>query len=317
MSNKRNWVRIPFAIVLIVVLILSSLLFNDDVTCYAKAKKTHKKAVKVVTYKNFSDAVTNLRQAAVNTQTVNFRFKMKKTSSAEAIAERLWKKMEYDNGTSKRGDYYKYDIEGRVYYGDFNEHKKKIGKQYWFYGKLAPDEKGEAARIKKANKMMKTAEDQIRRENPNADQAHLVLAIHDYIILNTEYADSDLPHYGEYYVWSAFLNKQIVCIGYAGTFYQMCRDMGIPCRLIPSVDYDNVGHAFNIVKLNGKWYWVDSCWDDWAGNRVGYYYFLRGSKNFAYTGYHKPDPKLFTQDFQKKYPIDTQDYPINDPKVVW
>jgi hypothetical protein len=102
MSNKRNWVRIPVGVVLIVVLILSSLLFNDDVTCYAKAKKTHKKAVKVVTYKNFSDAVTNLRQAAVNTQTVNFRFKMKKTSSVNSIAERLWNKMSYDNGTSKR-----------------------------------------------------------------------------------------------------------------------------------------------------------------------------------------------------------------------
>ena len=96
----------------------------------------------------------------------------------------------------------------------------------------------------------------------------------------------------------------------------MCRDMGIPCRLIPSAEYNNVGHAYNLVKLDGKWYWVDSCWDDYGGNRVSYNYFLRGSDKFTYTGYHTPSPEQFTQSFQKKYPIDTQDYPINDAKVV-
>lgn len=313
MRIKNKWTCVPFIAVLITILIFS-FSFDSSTACYAKIKK---KAVKIVTYSSYSEAVVKLRQAAINTQTVNFRLKMSKKTSVSRLAERIWKQMEYDNGTSKRGDYYQYFIGSRVYYGDFNEHKRKIGKQYWFYGTLTPDDKGEAMRVKKADKMMKLAEEKIKKENPNADQAHLVLAIHDYIILNTKYADYDLPHYGQYYVWSAFLNKQIVCIGYAGTFYQMCRDMGIPCRLIPSAEYNNVGHAYNLVKLDGKWYWVDSCWDDYGGNRVSYNYFLRGSDNFAYTGYHKPDPKLFTQDFQKKYPIDTQDYPINDPKVVW
>jgi len=83
MRIKNKWTCVPFIAVLITILIFS-FSFDSSTACYAKTKK---KAVKIVTYSSYSEAVVKLRQAAINTQTVNFRLKMSKKTSVSRLAE--------------------------------------------------------------------------------------------------------------------------------------------------------------------------------------------------------------------------------------
>lgn len=61
---------------------------------------------------------------------------------------------------------------------------------------------------------------------------------------------------------SVFLTKRSVCAGYAKAFQYLCTLAGIPCITVRGTTSDNVSHAWNMVKLNGNNYWIDSTWGD-------------------------------------------------------
>ena len=55
------------------------------------------------------------------------------------------------------------------------------------------------------------------------------------------------------------MGQNIVCNGYAVAFYALKKEAGIPCVYLSSNDES---HAWDAVKLGGKWYLVDCTWDD-------------------------------------------------------
>ena len=57
--------------------------------------------------------------------------------------------------------------------------------------------------------------------------------------------------------YSAIVNKQAQCAGYADAFLQMAKACGLEVRYITGVN-----HAWNIIKLDGEWYHVDVTWED-------------------------------------------------------
>lgn len=61
-----------------------------------------------------------------------------------------------------------------------------------------------------------------------------------------------------------------VCEGYAKTFAYLCSLYGIDCLAIVS---ESMNHAWNAVKINGVWYWIDVTWDDATSSND---YFLKG-----------------------------------------
>ncbi len=64
------------------------------------------------------------------------------------------------------------------------------------------------------------------------------------------------------------------CNEYACYFYFMCQKAGIPCRYV--YGYANGGkdpHAWNSVKISGKWYYIDTCWND-SGSKSSRRYYL-------------------------------------------
>lgn len=92
-----------------------------------------------------------------------------------------------------------------------------------------------------------------------------VKVIHDYIVNNTSY-DYD-NYYADtipdesYSIEGVILNGTAVCQGYAETFQLFMNLLGIKNKFITG--YANGGgHAWNLVKLNNKWYHVDTTWDD-------------------------------------------------------
>ena len=95
-------------------------------------------------------------------------------------------------------------------------------------------------------------------------------AIHDWIIKNTEYGD--LPGYE-----SVLVSHKGVCNDYAKAYEFLCTLAGLKCRFFRGGPMD---HAWNIVRIDGKWLHVDCTWDD-EGDRVSNQYLFLNSYQMA------------------------------------
>ena len=82
-----------------------------------------------------------------------------------------------------------------------------------------------------------------------------VLYIHDYIITHAEY-DLTFSHYSAY---DNIMKGTSVCDGYASAFSLFMHLLNIPCEKITS--YEN-NHAWNAVKVDGSYYYIDVTFDD-------------------------------------------------------
>jgi len=88
------------------------------------------------------------------------------------------------------------------------------------------------------------------------------LAIHDYIVDNTEY------YFLEPYCYDmsgVFLKNKAVCGGYAEAFSYLSALAGIETEIVLGDDFDSLddlGHAWNTVKIGGDWYQMDVTWND-------------------------------------------------------
>ncbi len=100
----------------------------------------------------------------------------------------------------------------------------------------------------------------------NMKPAEIVLAYHEYLTSTVEYDASGIRGYNKvngrdhkYDMYGTLVNKKAVCQGYAETMNYLLRKAGIPCALATS---KYINHAWNVVRLNGRWYHVDATWDD-------------------------------------------------------
>ena len=86
-----------------------------------------------------------------------------------------------------------------------------------------------------------------------------VLFIHDYLVSHCEYDKT----YSRYSAYDALVTESAVCQGYALAFEYLMQSQGIECDVITS---DTIGHAWNMVRLNGRYYYVDCTFDDPSNN---------------------------------------------------
>ena len=107
-----------------------------------------------------------------------------------------------------------------------------------------------------------------------------VKAIHDYLIYHANYVNNGDYSTAESWAYGAggvLLHKEGVCQSYAFAFYMMAISAGLECRFV-SGTADGGGHAWNQVKVNGKWYYIDCTWDDPVGGGYeNYKYYLSES----------------------------------------
>ena len=61
--------------------------------------------------------------------------------------------------------------------------------------------------------------------------------------------------------YSALVNHQTVCAGYAKAFQYILKQLSIPCAYVTG-SAEGEDHAWNIVFLDGSWWNVDVTWDD-------------------------------------------------------
>lgn len=92
----------------------------------------------------------------------------------------------------------------------------------------------------------------------------IVLAYHEYLTSTVayaygEYLSGTLGEKNEYDMYGALVNHSAVCQGYAETMFYLLKEAGISCSIASSV---NINHAWNVVKIHGRWYHLDVTWDD-------------------------------------------------------
>lgn len=79
--------------------------------------------------------------------------------------------------------------------------------------------------------------------------------------------------------YSALVNGQTVCAGYARAFQYLMQQLNIPCYYCTG--YAGESHAWNIVELSDGYYNVDVTWDDTEGHN--YDYFNKTDADYAST----------------------------------
>ena len=96
------------------------------------------------------------------------------------------------------------------------------------------------------------------------DDYETVKKVHDYLCNHFEY--DHRTEYTNYTDIEGFRDGRMVCQGYALATYYLLNSCGIPTRIITGYGGSGTGdtnHAWNIVKLDNKWYNLDVTWTTW------------------------------------------------------
>ncbi|MBB6638187.1 transglutaminase domain-containing protein [Cohnella thailandensis] len=115
---------------------------------------------------------------------------------------------------------------------------------------------------------------EIRAEiiKPGMNAHQKVKAVHDWILLNVTY-DRSLRKHSAY---DALASGTAVCQGYASLAYRLLKDAGVEVRIAEGT-VSTGAHAWNLVKLDGQWYHLDTTFDDPVPDvkgRTTYSYYL-------------------------------------------
>lgn len=194
-----------------------------------------------------------------------------------------------------------------TYKGDFTDINKEIVKIYEEAVALAPYQAGHLTgnsniamqgrsgdmkitiTVQYLTELQKeyTVETELNREVANI-QAHnftpieKIKAVNDYIVAKTAYSENTIssPHSA----YALIAEGKAVCQGYALVAHQMLEKLGIETQYITGYVNGNELHAWNLVKVDGQWYHLDTTWNDPTPNREGvftYNYFLVNDQQLA------------------------------------
>jgi transglutaminase/protease-like cytokinesis protein 3 len=122
------------------------------------------------------------------------------------------------------------------------------------------------ATILKMNKALNQQADKIvNQAKQKKTQFEKVLTIHDAVVNSVRYDEANLEKGTlpdlDYTAYGALVNKTAVCDGYAKAMNLLLNRAGIWSVKVTGTA-NGEDHAWNLVKVDGKYYYLDSTWDD-------------------------------------------------------
>ena len=137
-------------------------------------------------------------------------------------------------------------------------------------------------------KIIRGLDEALSTVDSSMSQADKAMAVYIYFAENTTYKESKDAHTG----YDVLVSHVGVCDGLANAYALAMNTLGIPCAVISNYSKN---HSWNIVKLNGIWYFVDLTNGVGVGKHEGmvvtYDSFLVGKNTFLKThpGYKQQD----------------------------
>ncbi len=158
-----------------------------------------------------------------------------------------------------------------------------------------------------------TVAEYMTRDLVNSDltEVHKALLLHDRLAAWVDYDNAsalagNVP-YECHTMYGALYDQVAVCDGYAKAYIYLLRRVGIESFVCRS---GQLNHAWNVVKVENKWYHVDVTWDDpvWdVTGRVNHENFLRSSDGIYSTGHTATDYNTTPTDTK----FESQNWPWN------
>ncbi|MCM3786335.1 transglutaminase [Neobacillus mesonae] len=107
---------------------------------------------------------------------------------------------------------------------------------------------------------------------PGMNDHEKIEAIHNFVVLNLAYDES----MQKYTAYDGLTTGSTVCQGYSLLTYKLLTEAGIKNRIIEGHAGGQL-HAWNLLLLDGKWYHMDTTWDDPTPDqpgKVSYNYYM-------------------------------------------
>ncbi len=119
---------------------------------------------------------------------------------------------------------------------------------------LSADEKTE-----RQNRIDREVEACLAQVAADASEYEKVKYVYEYVICATEY---NLEAEDNQNICSVFLGGESVCQGYAKAVQYLLNELGIEATLVVGNVHNTESHAWNLLKVDGAYYYLDATWGD-------------------------------------------------------
>lgn len=164
------------------------------------------------------------------------------------------------SSSSTDGDYARWSVSDY----DWSYSYERDSEGYYYTFNLTFNYYSTNEQEKEVDKKINSIVNSVRKMNMSDYET--VTYIHDLICDSTSY-DYNAEKYATsaydyaFTAYGALCKGKSVCQGYANAFYRICKELGFNVRFVSSNPYEG-RHAWNLIQLDDKFYFVDATWDD-------------------------------------------------------